>query len=637
VVSILLAVITGGAFLLLLLTVSDLRESGAQAQQGRQALIAADQLSLLIVDIETGQRGFIITGEERFLQPWREARAAFPGQAAEFQRIAAGSGDDQGTHARQITRLAANYIKNYSVPLVQTAREDPDAARTVQVTAEGKRQVDNLRSQLAQFRATERALLTQRQATADANAQRATIAASAGLGASVALVLLSGGYLIRQVVRPVRDAAGVARRVAAGDLSARMPENGPGEVGTLQHSFNAMAGSLQASHHELRRVADEQAALRRVATLVASGAPPAQVFAAVAAETGEMLGATSAAVARYEPDAAVTVLGAWGASPQAAQALPIGSRWPPEEGSIPAEVLRTGQPAVRSACDRTPGEMAAWAAQHGIHSALASPVFVEGRLWGLMIAFAGGEGLAPEAGQARMVAFTELVAMAVANSESRAQLAASRARVVAAADESRRRIERDLHDGTQQRLISLALEMRAAAARIPPGQAGLRREWEQAAQNLSDVVEELRELSRGLHPAILETGGLAPALRALARRSAVPVDLSISVRGRVPHQAGITAYYIVSEALTNAARHARASRVRVEAGMTDGMLRLLVRDDGVGGADPARGSGLLGLSDRVEAIGGRIEIASPPGGGTSLLAMIPVPPPEADGSGAGSA
>jgi signal transduction histidine kinase len=610
-------------FFLLLLAIRGQQDSAAQTQHSQRTLIAADQLDLLIVDIETGQRGFIITGQEGFLQPWNQGLAAFPGEAATFERLSAGSGGDQAAHARQITRDVANYITDYSVPLVQTARGDLAAARTPQVTAEGKRRVDELRSELARYETAERRLLAERQAAANTNATRATVAASAGLGASIALVLFSGGYLAQQVVRPIREASAMARQVAGGDLTARMPDTGPGEVGVLQRAFNTMAGSLQESHDELRRVAEEQAALRRVATLVASGVPPPEVFAAVAAETGRVLGATSIAVARYEPDGAVAVVGTWAESRDAEQAPALGSRWPPGEGSIPVEVQRTGQAAQRGDDQQAADEMAAWAHQHGLRATIGSPVFVEGRLWGVIIAFAGA--LRTEASQVRMLAFTELAAMAVANSESREQLAASRARVVAAADESRRRIERNLHDGTQQRLISLTLEMRVAANIIPPEQAELHQQWDKTVHGLAEVTQDLREVSRGLHPAILEDGGLGPALRALARRSTVPVDLSVSVRKRLPERAEITAYYVVSEALTNVAKHAHASQVRVEAQLTGNSLRLLVRDDGRGGADPARGSGLLGLSDRVGAADGRIEIVSPREGGTSLMAMIPVP------------
>jgi signal transduction histidine kinase len=216
------------------------------------------------------------------------------------------------------------------------------------------------------------------------------------------------------------------------------------------------------------------------------------------------------------------------------------------------------------------------------------------------------------------------VATAVANAEGRAQLTASRARVVAAADEARRRIERDLHDGTQQRLVALALALRAAETHIGPEQDELRAELAQTADGLSDVVEDLQEISRGLHPAILSKGGLAPALKALARRSAVPVELEVDVPERLPQPVEVAVYYVVSEALTNAAKHARASVVEVKVQADNGAVTLVVDDDGVGGADPAAGSGLVGLHDRVEALGGSMEIRSAPGEGTSLQAVVPV-------------
>lgn len=268
----------------------------------------------------------------------------------------------------------------------------------------------------------------------------------------------------------------------------------------------------------------------------------------------------------------------------------------------------------------------AWARESGIRSGVGSPIIVEGRLWGAIMAFSDTVAAHPDDTEERLLAFTELVAMAIANTESRAQLAASRARVVAAADETRRRIERDLHDGTQQRLISLALELRAAEARVPPEQRSLVDQWSRTAQGLNEVAEELREISRGLHPAILEKGGLGPALQALARRASVPLRLNVRVSGRLPERVEVAAYYAVSEALTNAAKHARASSVEVDVGVADDTLRLLISDNGVGGAEPSRGSGLIGLSDRVEAVGGRIEITSPPGGGTSLLVTIPLAP-----------
>ena len=216
-------------------------------------------------------------------------------------------------------------------------------------------------------------------------------------------------------------------------------------------------------------------------------------------------------------------------------------------------------------------------------------------------------------------------AMASSLEAGRAELTASRARVVAAGDEARQRIERDLHDGTQQRLVSLGLELRAADAIVPPGSDELHAQLAHTAEGLAAALEDLQEVSRGIHPAILNKGGLGPALKALARRSGMPVELDIRGDKRLPEQVEVAVYYVVSEAITNTAKHAGASLVRVDLDVLDSVLRLAVQDDGAGGADPDNGSGLLGLRDRVEAIGGDLELTSPPGGGTSLHVTIPVP------------
>jgi signal transduction histidine kinase len=200
---------------------------------------------------------------------------------------------------------------------------------------------------------------------------------------------------------------------------------------------------------------------------------------------------------------------------------------------------------------------------------------------------------------------------------------ASRARIVAAADETRRRIERDLHDGIQQRLVSLGLELRAVQAGVPPQFVELEGVLSRVADELASVFDELRETSRGIHPAILSEGGLQPALSALCRRSAVPVELGLHAERRLPERVEVAAYYVVSEALTNAAKHAHASVVKVELDTPDAIMRLAIRDDGIGGADPGQGSGLLGLSDRIEALGGTLQVTSPTSG-TTLLVEIPL-------------
>jgi signal transduction histidine kinase len=626
-VSLLLSAVIGTAFLLLSFVIDALRHLEDHADHSLEVLVAANVLERRAIDVETTERGFVITGDPQFLEPWRRAQAKFTEQAAVLERLAMAGDMGQVARAHEITTAGESYINDYSIPLVATAQRDLNSARTVAVTEEGKQRIDALRTRFELFMARENQIFMESRDRAEASATRAFAAASVSVGGSIVFIMFSGGYLSRSVIRPVRQAAGMAGRVADGDLTVRMPETGPAEVGSLERSFNSMADSLETSHDQLRHVADEQAALRRVATLVARGVPPPEVFGAVAGETGRVLGAKATGVVRFEPDGTATVAGSWDRPGTEGLPLPPGSHWPAPQESLAGRVLRTGEPARVPDYDREGGIATAWGREFGIRSAVGSPIIVEGRLWGAIMAFS--DTVAPDQDDTaeRLHAFTELVAMAVANTESRAQLAASRARVVAAADETRRRIERDLHDGTQQRLISLALELRAAEARVPPEQRSFVVQWSRTAQALNEVVEELREISRGLHPATLERGGLDPALRALARRAGVPVVLNVTVSGRLPERIEVAAYYAVSEALTNAAKHARASRVEVDVGMADDTLRLQIRDDGVGGADPSRGSGLIGLSDRVEAVGGRIEITSPPGEGTTLVVTIPVPLP----------
>jgi signal transduction histidine kinase len=221
----------------------------------------------------------------------------------------------------------------------------------------------------------------------------------------------------------------------------------------------------------------------------------------------------------------------------------------------------------------------------------------------------------------RLAGFTELLATAIANAGAQAEVTASRARIVAAADQARRRIERDLHDGAQQRLVSLALKLRAAQAAVPPELGG---QLDEAVAEATGALEELTEIARGIHPAILAERGLGAALKALARRSPIPVDLQVRAGERLPEPVEVSAYYVVAEALTNAAKHSGASEVSVEVEVAGDVLHVAARDDGAGGAGLARGTGLAGLKDRVEALGGRIFLDSRPGAGTSLKAEFPL-------------
>jgi signal transduction histidine kinase len=371
----------------------------------------------------------------------------------------------------------------------------------------------------------------------------------------------------------------------------------------------------------LARLAEEQVTLRRMATLVAQGVRPDEVFSAVSEEVGRLFGSDTAAVVRFEHDPpAIVAVGAGRSIP----GIPIGTRWELGDGLASTEVYRTGRSARVDAMDwsSVSGPVAASARRLGLVSLVASPIIVEGRLWGTLIVLAK-EPLPLDA-EERLERFTELVATAIANADSRSELAASRRRIVAASDEARRRIERDLHDGTQQRLVSLGLAVRAAEADVPPDRGDLQGELSRIATGLADAVAELQELSRGIHPAILSRGGLGPALRTLARRSPIPVELDITADTRLPEPIEVAAYFVASEALANATKHAQASRVDVSLATRNRSLLLSIRDDGVGGADPGRGSGLVGLTDRVEALGGSIRVRSRPGDGTHITAELPL-------------
>jgi signal transduction histidine kinase len=508
------------------------------------------------------------------------------------------------------------------VPLVNAARQDEPAAESVAATAEGKTRVDALRRLFDQFKSVERVLLTDRQKRDDTNSERAIAAAAVGLGGSVLLILVFGGYLSRAIVRPLRRASRLAGQLAAGDLGTRMPERSVGEIGVLERSFNSMAASLEQDREELRRLAEEQAALRRVATLVARGVAPSQVFSAVTREVGLISGADLARMERYEVDGTVTGVAGWS---RGDEQLAVGTRFTLEGASIAALVLQTGGPVRVESFAGVTGSIAEEARGFGIRSSVGCPIVVAGRLWGVIAASSKSDAPFPAETESQMAEFTELVATAIANAENQDELRASRARIVAASDLTRRRIERDLHDGVQQRLVSLALGLRSAASRIPPGLDDvLEEELAEVASGLGGVQDDLREISRGIHPAILAEGGLGPALKTLARRSPIPVELEVRVDGRLPDRFEVAAYYAVSEVLTNAAKHSQASVVRVDVGTHDGLLDVSVRDDGIGGADLAGGSGLVGLRDRVETLGGELSLRSPRGEGTALEIEFPL-------------
>ena len=376
------------------------------------------------------------------------------------------------------------------------------------------------------------------------------------------------------------------------------------------------------SEQALRTLAAEQAALRRVATTVASEAEQERVFAVVTEEVGRLLGAQSSNMVRFEPDGTAIVTGAW--STGSAPSVPLGTHEALDGPTAAARIRDSGSPERVDSYDGVPGSTAEMLRDLGFRSSVGAPIKLAGRLWGAVMVSTVEARLFPAGSEQRIADFAELVAIALANAEARLELAASRARIVETGDAERRRLERNLHDGAQQRLVASLLTLRLCASTLAGVDGDAKELVGRAESELAGALEDLRELARGIHPAILTDRGLAPALEMLAGRSGVPVDLCAELDERLPAPVEAAAYYIVAEALTNASKHAGAMRVRVDVRLLDGEALVEVADDGVGGADAGEGSGLRGLGDRVDALGGELEVESPAGAGTMLRARLPV-------------
>jgi PAS domain S-box-containing protein len=383
----------------------------------------------------------------------------------------------------------------------------------------------------------------------------------------------------------------------------------------------ALEGGPEAKLAEVGRLAQEQRALRRVATLVASEASPERVFAAVSEEAARVLEVNASAVFRYEGDDTATIVGRHSRAETADDVFQLGMRLPAGEDTGIGQVLMTGAPARVHDYTERPGEIADNMRRMRYRSSVSAPIVVAGILWGA-VGIASAEPL-PVDTEARLGAFCELVSLAVASAQARADLSASRARLVKAGDEQRRKLERNLHDGAQQRLVSLALTIRLARRQLETKPEAVAASLEGAAKELDLALEELRELARGLHPAALTEQGLGPALANLAKRLPIEVDLSAPDE-RLPENIEATAYYIVSEALTNVVKHAQARKAKVDMTRAGDVLKFEITDDGRGGADPFAGSGILGLRDRAEAVGGTLFVISPPGKGTVVTAQLPL-------------
>jgi CHASE3 domain sensor protein len=389
----LLALLVSIAFAVVLLAIDDLRNTAVLARHSDELLVAANHLERLVIDLETGLRGFLITGDERFLAPWDDAQRAFPQQAQMFERLAAARDAGQGRRAQHIAVAGASYIEEYSVPTVEAARRAVAAprptpsglpapsARMIAVIDEGKRRTDDLRREFDGFATIEHDHATARQKRSGTAARRATSAATAGIAGSVLLVALFTDYLTRTIVRPVRRAATMAGQLAAGDLAVRLPETGAAEIGSLERAFNTMGRSLETSHNELRLLLEEQAALRRVATLVARAVSPPEVFEAVAREVARLLDAPATGLLRFEPAGTATIVALGG---ELARDLPLGNSFSVADDIVPRSVARAGHAVRIESYEDLPGLVPSVACRLGLRSGVAAPIVVEGQLWGVI-------------------------------------------------------------------------------------------------------------------------------------------------------------------------------------------------------------------------------------------------------------
>jgi signal transduction histidine kinase len=405
--------------------------------------------------------------------------------------------------------------------------------------------------------------------------------------------------------------------ITAASAEGPLPSGAERRLTEFTELVATAVANTQAREHVVA-LGEEQAALRRVATLVAEDAPPTELFRAVTEEIALVLGADASLLCRADRDGAAVVVGSSGDNTPR-----LGTRIPKGGTNLTTIVLDTAHPArIESYVDAT-GDASEVARSHGLRSAVGAPILVEGHLWGLVIAgTTGHDALAPNA-EERLAEFTELVATAISNAAARDELLASRARIVAAGDEARRRLERNLHDGTQQRLIALGLDLQRARAAIPDDQPEAQSALVGVEQDLETILVDLRELSHGLHPQLLSRLGLGPSLQALARRSPIPVQLDVDLPERPAESLETAMYYVVSEALTNAIKHSHASGISITISGGE-KLQASIVDDGIGDADPIGGSGLTGLRDRVDALGGRFALDSPPRRGTRISIELPV-------------
>ncbi len=501
-----------------------------------------------------------------------------------------------------VTREASQLL---DIPVLTLMRYEPDGTATVLAEAS-----------VSPFRVGANIVLDGPSliATILETGQPARIDSYEGLPGAVAARLRSAGAKASYGVPIVVDDK-VWGVIAAVQTAGILPDDVEERLANFTELIATAISNAQA-REDLSRVVAEQASLRRVATLVARGPADEGFLSLVAAEVQQLFDVPDVAIVRFE-QRDVVLVGTAGGNPY----IPVGGRWSLDGPSVCAQVLDTGRPARMDQYQGLHGTVAETAQEAGFQSVAGAPIIVDGRVWGAIVVVSSSDAL-PERSEVRVAEYTELVATAISNATTHAALVASRARIVTAGDEGRKRVERDLHDGIQQRLIALALDVQTLRTLDSSTEKPQRQRLERLERDLEAVLEEMRNISQGLHPALLARRGLRPPLQALARRSPIPVELHVS-GPRSPEAIEVATYYVVSEALTNAIKHSRASVITIEIESTETTLRAVIEDDGIGGAIVGSGTGLTGLIDRIDALGGTLELGSKTDGGTRIEIELP--------------
>ncbi|MEU0556525.1 GAF domain-containing protein [Dactylosporangium sp. NPDC006015] len=601
----------------MLISFDQRRRAEHTAEAEDQARSAVTALALLVTDAEAARCGLAATGDQLFRTRLASSLDVIPRRERELQRSV--------THdpvkvmlLRQINLYLNEYLSNYLAPALATSRSGGPATVSNAIMLAARRHADLIGSRL------DRLLELVNRSTVRARA-RAETHSNMGILAGVVLPLFSLVALVLMrrhataVAGSVRNLEAAAVKIADGELTIRVPEDGPAETSRFQHAFNNMVSALAQHRHTLNEKIAEQSALRSAGTPAAGVQTPQAVFDAVTEQAGILFRTDLADLLHVDPDGTASVVATWS---HAQWDLPADEQVRLEPEGMAAQVLRSGR-AVRLTHPGTPAPAWQRPARFGLQAAIGVPVIAAGRAWGVLRLMSRRPETLPETVTSRATPFTDLVAVAVADHQARTDSAEARTRIMFAADETRRTIERKLHDGPQQRLTASLWALQTLDAQIPANLTELHAQVSMLTARMSTALDDLATIARDVHPAILSQRGLPSAIRSLARRTPVPVETTLDLPARPDEQVEIGMYHMVAEALALANNHPHTTLVNIEASVRSGRLLLHIEMNGMRTGDVASGPELVRIRDRVEALGGAMTLESSPERDIRLFIDVP--------------